>query len=97
MKSYLILSTFCSSADNGRLLMTINENLCQITISKAMTKDDGRWDLFIGVGKEFFKRKNIIYMISIAGNSIKFIKYDQLEIKLLELYNSFLSLGFSNV
>ena len=54
--------------------MTINENLCQITVSKAMKKDDGRWDLFIGVGKEFFKRKNIIYMISIVGNPISIHK-----------------------
>ena len=56
------------SADKGRLHLKITENLCQITVSKAMKKDNGRWNLYVGIGNDFFKRKNIIYDVTVSGN-----------------------------
>ena len=56
------------SADKGRLHLTITDNLCQITVSNAMKKDNGRWNLYVGVGSDFFERKNIIYEVSVLGN-----------------------------
>jgi len=58
------------SADKGRLHLTITENLCQITVSRAMQKDNGRWNLFVGIGNDFFKRKNIIYEVSVPGDDV---------------------------
>ena len=56
------------SADKGRLHLIITDNLCQITVSNAMKKDNGRWNLYVGVGRGFFERKNIIYEVSVSGN-----------------------------
>ena len=33
-----------------------------------MEKDNGRWNLYVGVGSEFFNRIIIAYDVSIKGN-----------------------------
>ena len=33
-----------------------------------MKKDNGGWNLYVGVGSDFFERKNIIYEVSVTGN-----------------------------
>ena len=63
----LMKLTFSFSADNKRLHLTITDNLCQVSISNAMKKDNGKWDLYVGVENDFFQRDHSIFMISVVG------------------------------
>ena len=58
-------NTQITSADNGRLRITISGTFCAVTIEKAMLKDSGDWRILVGTGKSLaeFKKKEYSYPV----------------------------------
>ena len=38
--------------DEGRVIMSITGNQCEVTVTSADAKDNGEWDIHIGAGKD---------------------------------------------
>ena len=65
-------STQITSADNGRLKVTISGPFCAVTIDQAMYKDSGDWHIIVGTGKSLaaFKKKDYVYPVEVSGKYI---------------------------
>ena len=53
--------------DDGRVIIAISGNRCEINIRKAMMKDKGQWEFFIGSGKYVFERTRHLCNVSVQN------------------------------